>query len=80
MMRVLNMSLDEWRVYFRRETDDAGGVRAMARRLDVSAAYVSDVLLGKRTPGPRILRPYGFRAERTTIVRIVKDVPLRRPS
>lgn len=44
----------------------AGGIRAWARSQDVSAAYVSDVLLGRRTPGPSILRVFGLEAERTS--------------
>lgn len=51
--------------------DDAGGVRALARRWGVSAGYVSQVRLGRRQPGPRILLRLGLRCERTVRVRYV---------
>ena len=39
---------------------EAGSLRAWARAYGCSAAYVSDVLLGKRDPGPKILGPFGL--------------------
>lgn len=36
--------------------DEAGGVRALARKWKVSAAYVSDLARGNRAPGPPILK------------------------
>jgi hypothetical protein len=44
----------------------AGGLRAWSRQHGVSAAYVSDVLLDRRTPGPAILDAFGLEAERRT--------------
>lgn len=35
--------------------DSLGGVRVLARHLGVSASYVSDVLNGRRAPGPPFL-------------------------
>lgn len=43
----------------------AGSQRAWARAHGVSAAYVSDVLSGRRDPGESILRPLGL----ATVVR-----------
>lgn len=39
----------------------AGSLRALARTWDISAPYLSDVLLGKRNPGPKILKHLGLR-------------------
>lgn len=39
-----------------REVAEAGGTRAFARKHLLSAAYVSDVLLGRRGPGPSVLK------------------------
>jgi hypothetical protein len=49
--------------------EDAGGVRAFARRHKLSPAYVSDVRLGKRGIGPRIAEALGFRVKITRIVK-----------
>lgn len=40
---------------------EAGGVRALARACKVSPSHVSDVLNGRRSPGPAILGPLGYR-------------------
>lgn len=39
------------------------GVRALAKQLGVSQGYMSDVLSGKRAPGPKILAALGFSPE-----------------
>ena len=39
----------------RKRIAKAGSLRAWAREIGASAAYVSDVMLGKRDPGPKIL-------------------------
>jgi hypothetical protein len=38
-----------------REIEKAGSLRKWALTIGASAAYVSDVMLGKRDPGPKIL-------------------------
>ena len=38
---------------------------AVAKSLDVSPAYLSDVLAGRREPGPKLLRALGL--ERRTV-------------
>lgn len=59
-----------------KETDKAGGVRAWARKQGLSAAYVSDVRLGRRSLGPSILGALGVEVAKVipavTIYRKVK--------
>lgn len=61
-------------VMVRLAANDAGGIRALARRWDLSAAYISDVIRGKRAPGQSILDHLG-------VIRVVryekgpKDLP-----
>lgn len=39
---------------------EAGSMREYARRTGVTVAYVSDLLNGRRAPGPKILGPLGL--------------------
>lgn len=48
--------------------DEAGGVRKLARKWRLSAAYVSDVILGRRLAGPSILKHLKLRRV-TTVTR-----------
>ncbi len=41
---------------------DAGGQRAFARQVGLSAAYVNGVLTGRMPPGPGVLEPLGLKA------------------
>ena len=43
------------------EADKAGSQVALAKRLNVSAPYLSDVLNRRRDPGEAILEPLGLR-------------------
>ena len=53
--------------------DEAGGVRAYARKVKRSATYVSRVLRGEQEPGPHILREVGWeRVESVVTYRRVK--------
>lgn len=54
------MTADEVRAMLSKACEKAGSLRAWAREHKVSAAYVSDVLNGNRTPGPSILEPLGL--------------------
>lgn len=47
----------------------AGSLRAYARQIGVSAAYLSDVMRGRRAPGRKILAPLGIKV---TVRRIVE--------
>jgi len=49
----------------RKSCDDIGTVRAWALANDVSPQYVGDVLAGKRSIGPAILRALGIEAVTT---------------
>lgn len=51
---------------------DAGSQRAWAAKHDVSPQYISDVLNGRKPPGPKILKPLGYRAI-TVYERIVEE-------
>ena len=40
-----------------------GTAKALAQEWKVSPSYLSDVVRGKRNPGPPILKPLGLKAE-----------------
>lgn len=44
----------------KREIIKAGSLRNLAKQWSVSPAYVSDVMLNRRLPGPAILKPLGL--------------------
>ncbi len=51
-----------------------GSLRAWARKHKLSAAYVSDVLLDRRDPGPSICKAFGIEQVRgDTMYRKVKS-------
>ncbi len=54
----------------RSEVARAGSMRELSRQWNVSCAYISDFLGGRRAPGPAILTPMGL--ERRVIVDYVK--------
>lgn len=54
------MDIDAVRSLVRSNCEKAGSMRAFARKLDVSVAYISDVLNGHRDPGPSILEHFGL--------------------
>ncbi len=62
------MTASEVRDLLRKACDRAGGIRAWARERELSAAYVSDVLLGRREPGPSICEAFGLEAVRPETV------------
>ena len=43
-----------------REIHRAGSLRTYAKHLGISAAYLSNVMTGRRPPGPKILVPLGL--------------------
>lgn len=47
-----------------------GGSNATARALGVSTTYLSDVMCGRRKPGPKILKALGL--ERVVVYRVAK--------
>lgn len=50
-----------------------GSMRALAREWQVTPSYISDLLKGRRVPGPKILSQLGLRAVRqpTIYVRVM---------
>jgi hypothetical protein len=51
----------------RKEIERAGSLRALAREWGVSPCYLSDLMNGRRGPGPSILGPLGLvRVQRIT--------------
>lgn len=59
---------DEVVAIIRRDVEKAPSLRAWARAHRVSAAYVSDVLSGRRAPGGKILRYFGLRSRKSVTV------------
>ncbi len=56
---IANPSIDLIKL-LRHEVQKVGSIRKLAAKLGVSAPYLSDVLLGKREAGPKILEQYGL--------------------
>ncbi len=54
----------------RSEVARAGSMRELSRQWNVSCAYISDLIRGRRVPGPAILDPLGL--ERRVTVDYVK--------
>ena len=57
----------------RKRVEGADSLRAVARELGVSAAYVSEILRGTREPGPAVLGPLGIECEVRKIYRRKKQ-------
>ncbi len=55
------LSKNEVLALLRARAEKAGSQRALAERLGVTPAYLSDVLQGRREPGPKILAALGLR-------------------
>lgn len=49
----------------RSEVTRAGSMRALGREWGVNVAYISDLLNGRRGPGPKILAPLGLERIKT---------------
>lgn len=57
---VIPMDANQVRTQLRRATEKAGTALNWARAHDVSTAYLSDVMTGKRQPGEKILDALGL--------------------
>lgn len=55
-----------------KERQKAQSLRQFAISLGVSAAYLSDVYLGKRDIGPKILGRFGFRKQKSSVITYYK--------
>jgi hypothetical protein len=62
-MTTRNLSRLDVLEILRRACADAGSLRKWASANDCSAAYVSDVLAGRRDPGPKILKALNLSRE-----------------
>lgn len=56
------LSEEEFLSLIREDVKAEGSQKALADKLNVSAAYLSDVLGGRRSAGDKILRRYRLRA------------------
>lgn len=45
----------------RKEVKRAGSIRALAREWNVTSAYLSFILSGRRSPGPKVLHMLGLK-------------------
>ena len=63
------MTRDELIELLQRKVQRAGTQAALAKELGITAAYLGDVLNGKRKPGPTLLNAIGFRR----VITYVKD-------
>ena len=68
------MTIAEFQKMLRRAVDDAGSVRKYAKSLDCSPQHISDVLLGRREPGPTLLGAFRLRK----MVRVTRHVTIER--
>ena len=60
----------------RRDVKKAGSLRAFGNLVGVSAAYLHDILHGRRHPGPAIAKHYGLRlVTRYITTRTYKEAP-----
>ena len=59
------LTQEEFLGLIRDDVDAEGSQKALAARLDVSEAYLSDVLRGRRSAGNKILSRYNLRAVTT---------------
>jgi hypothetical protein len=67
------MTLDQVLERLQASVKRAGSQREWARKVGVSEAYLSDVLLRRREPGPAILEPLGIHVE--PIYRLTEMTP-----
>ena len=44
-------------------------LRTLATELGISAAYLSDIMLGQRKPGPKVLTALGLKSEKRVTYR-----------
>lgn len=58
------MTADDVRIMLKEACNEAGSIRAWSREHDLSAAYISDIIVGRREPGPSVLSILGLEAVR----------------
>ena len=67
------MTTDDVLIRVREHVEIAGSLRKLADRWNISAAYLCDVLGGRRSPGPAILKWLNLRKVREITVRYVDE-------
>jgi hypothetical protein len=67
------MTKTQARALLRKACEEAGSLRAWAREHQLSAAFVSDVLLGRRNVGPAICAALGLTRIVTTKIAFKKE-------
>lgn len=60
------MTAEDVRDLVRKRIAAAGSMAALAKQWKCTAGYLSNILNGRDTPGPRILKPLGLRIVTTT--------------
>lgn len=60
-------SVNEVRAMLRHASAGRGGQAKMARKLDVSEVFISNILSGKKNPTSRIARHFGLRPQRQIV-------------
>jgi transcriptional regulator with XRE-family HTH domain len=55
------MKLEAFRAYLKEQAKKYGSQKTLARHLNVSEAYLSDVIRGRRDPSHKFLWACGFR-------------------
>ena len=66
------MTPDDFRDFLRAKAADAGSKKALAAQFGISAAYMGDVLNGRKSPGPAILGRFNLH-------RVIRYEPIRAP-
>lgn len=69
-MKVLPLTVAEVRTVLRAKIRKAGSMRKAAKQLGITAAYLCDIMHGRRDPGPRVAKALRYRRE----VRITRTV------
>lgn len=72
-----SLSADEIRALLRRKVTEAGGQKACAAILGVSAQYLGDCLRGRREIGKSIAGPLGYEPVTIYAPLSVKETPLK---
>lgn len=65
------MEASDVRALLRARIERAGSLRKAATELSISAAYLSDIMLGRREPGRKVCDALGI--EKTVIVQCVTN-------
>jgi len=59
------MTPQEFIIYLKAAITKAGTSRALAKKLGISESYLSDVIIGRNKPGPKMLKALKLKREFT---------------